>query len=123
MRPEQDLREKEKLYRSALCSGSELVAHVFQIAQEYRSMIEEKQAEQLDHWLMKVEQSQIIELKRFSTSLRTDYAAIKSALLFSWSNGQVEGQVNRLKLIKRAMYGRANFDLLRRRVLGPPALI
>jgi transposase len=72
---------------------------------------------------MEAEQSQIIELKRSSASLRTDYTAIKSTILFSWSNGQVEGQGNRLKLIKRAMYGRANFDLLRRRVLRPPALI
>ncbi len=47
-----------------------------------------------------------------------DEAAVRAALSLSWSNGQVEGQVNRLKLIKRQMYGRANFHLLRKRVLG-----
>ena len=51
-----------------------------------------------------------------------DLDAVRNALLLPWSNGQVEGQINRLKLIKRQMYGRAGFDLLRKRVLcQPPA--
>jgi transposase len=54
--------------------------------------------------------------------LRKDYAAVKAALTYEWSQGQVEGQVNRLKLIKREMYGRANFDLLRKKVIGAPML-
>ena len=57
-------------------------------------------------------------LRGFVQGLRRDYAAVKAALTVEWSNGQTEGQVNRLKLIKRQMYGRANFDLLRLRVLG-----
>jgi len=52
--------------------------------------------------------------------MRKDLAAIKAAMSSSWSNGQVEGQVNRLKLLKRQMYGKANFDLLRLRYLQPP---
>jgi transposase len=51
---------------------------------------------------------------------RPDYAVVEAALATSWSNGQTEGQVNRLKFIKRQMYGRAHFDLLRLRVLRPP---
>ena len=57
------------------------------------------------------------ELRTFATGLKSDYDAVKAGLTTTWSNGQLEGQVNRLKLIKRQMYGRAKFDLLRQRVL------
>ena len=56
-------------------------------------------------------------VETFATGLRQDAAAVGAALTLSWSSGQAEGQVNKLKLIKRQMYGRANFDLLRSRVL------
>ncbi|MBP2232598.1 transposase [Azospirillum agricola] len=56
-------------------------------------------------------------VETFAAGLRQDEAAVKAALATPWSSGQAEGQVNKLKLIKRQMYGRANFDLLRRRVL------
>jgi transposase len=56
----------------------------------------------------------------FATGLRQDYAAVRAAIETHWSNGQTEGQINRLKFIKRQMYGRAKFDLLRLRVLAPP---
>ena len=56
-------------------------------------------------------------IHRFASGLRRDEAAIAAAVSSSWSNGQVEGQVHRLKLIKRQMYGRASFQLLRRRIL------
>jgi len=58
------------------------------------------------------------EFEHSAKSLRSDYQAVQAALILPWSNGQVEGQVNRLKLIKRQMYGRAKFDLLRQRVIG-----
>ena len=57
------------------------------------------------------------ELRTFATGLKSDYEAVKAALTTHWSNAQLEGQVNRLKLIKRQMYVRAKLDLLRRRVL------
>ncbi len=59
-------------------------------------------------------------LKQFAKGIKQDLAAVTNALSLPWSNGQTEGQVNRLKLIKRQMYGRANFDLLRKRVLATP---
>jgi transposase len=61
-----------------------------------------------------------VQVQNFAVSLRQDYAAARAALELPWSNGQTEGQVNRLKFIKRQMYGRANFDLLRLKVLHPP---
>lgn len=60
-----------------------------------------------------------IELQRFGKGLEDDLMAVRAALAVPWSNGQTEGQVNRLKLIKRQMFGRAKFDLLRQRFLCP----
>jgi len=57
-------------------------------------------------------------LQTFATGIQQDYAAVRAALESAWSNGQTERQVKRLKFIKRQMYGRANFDLLRLRVLA-----
>ncbi len=57
------------------------------------------------------------ELENYASGLDRDQAAVLAALTLEWSNGQTEGQVNRLKTLKRQMYGRANFDLLRKRVL------
>jgi transposase len=61
--------------------------------------------------------SRVRAVETFAAGLQQDEAAIKAALTLPWSSGQAEGQINKLKLIKRQMYGRANFDLIRRRVL------
>jgi transposase len=83
-------------------------------------LLRERQDHQLDSWLDKAEQCGIDAFRNFAAGLRRDYAAVKAALTYEWSQGQVEGQVNRLKFIKRQMYGRANFNLLRKKVIGPP---
>ena len=69
-------------------------------------------------WLERASASGIPELSSFVAGLERDRAAVEAALSLPYSNGQVEGQITRLKLIKRTMYGRANFDLLRQRVLA-----
>lgn len=120
IRPETELKEPQKTFQKALLQGSDEITTAFHLAQDFRKMVEEKQADQFVSWLAQAEQSKIVEFERFAESLRADYTAVKAALSYEWSSGQVEGQVNRLKLIKREMYGRANFALLRRRVLGPP---
>ncbi len=71
----------------------------------------------LDTWLTDALSCGIPAVETFAAGVRQDEAAVKAALTMPWSRGQAEGQVNKLKLIKRQMYGRANFDLLRRRVL------
>ncbi|MCL6442290.1 MAG: transposase [Alicyclobacillus sp.] len=71
----------------------------------------------LYEWLDQVERTDIKELKSFAKSLRRDLRAVAAAFGEPWSSGQVEGQIHRLKLLKRQMYGRAKFDLLRQRVL------
>jgi len=63
---------------------------------------------------------EVKKLQNFAACLRLDHDAVKAALSYDWRDGQVEGQVNRLKVIKHQMYGRTNFDLLRLRILGPP---
>ena len=73
--------------------------------------------EQLKSWLEQCANSGIKEMERFANGIQQDLEAVQAAITLPWSNGQVEGQVNKLKLIKRMMYGRANFDLLRKRVL------
>ncbi|MCL4489706.1 MAG: transposase [Chloroflexi bacterium] len=80
-------------------------------------MIRERRGDQLDSWLEKAEASTLPDLRNFATGLRRDYDAVRAGLSLPWSNGQTEGQVNRLKAIRRQMYGRGNFDLVRRRVL------
>jgi len=80
-------------------------------------MVRERAAERLEPWVEGVLASPWRELKRFAQGLRQDYAAVKAALTWPYSNGPTEGHVNRLKLFKRQMYGRAQMDLLRQRVL------
>lgn len=81
-------------------------------------MVRERQAARFDAWLLRATDSGIGELQSFVAGLERDKAAVVAALSLPFSNGQVEGQVNRLKLIKRMAYGRAKFDLLRHRVLA-----
>jgi len=68
-------------------------------------------------WLAEARACGISALETFAVGLEADGAAVRAALTEPWSSGQAEGQVNRLKLLKRQSYGRASFDLLRRRVL------
>jgi transposase len=79
------------------------------------------QGDRLDAWLERADTSGVRELAAFAEGLRRDYQAIRAACALPWSQGQTEGQVHRLKLLKRQMYGRAKLDLLRQRLLGPPA--
>ena len=71
----------------------------------------------LEMWLADASASGVRAMETFAAGLKSDAAAICAALTMPWSNGQTEGQVNRLKLIKRQMFGHASFELLRRRVL------
>ena len=81
-------------------------------------MMRDREGGKLGSWIEKTHRAGVPpELQTFANGLASDNKAVHAALSMEWSNGQVEGQVNRLKLIKRQMYGRAGFDLLRQRVL------
>jgi len=90
---------------------------VYQLTQGFMSMLSHHQAEMLETWLTALRGCGIAELERFGRGIEQDKAAVTAALTLPYSNGMVEGHVNRLKLIKRMMYGRAGFPLLRQRVL------
>jgi transposase len=85
--------------------------------QSFRDIMDSRQAKQLEDWIKKAEICGIQELKGFVLGIRRDFDAVYASLSLEWSNGLVEGHIHRLKLIKSQMYGRANFDLLRNRVL------
>jgi transposase len=94
-----------------------LVARAYLLVQEFRKIVRQHVHESFDTWLTACETSSIPDLVSFSAGLRNDYSAVFAALKTGWSNGQTEGQVNRLKMIKRSMYGRASFKLLRLKVI------
>jgi transposase len=93
------------------------LAEVRRFATDFVAMVCQRQAECWPAWLEAAVACSVKEVRNFALNLKQDEAAVQQALKQSWSNGPVEGHVNRLKLVKRKMYGRANFDLLRLRVL------
>jgi transposase len=92
----------------------------YDLSQRFTTMVRCRDAAALARWLCDASMSGIDALNCFAEGIRRDLRAVTNALRLPWSNGQVEGQINRLKLIKRQMYGRAGFDLLRKRVLPMP---
>jgi transposase len=113
----ENLDKEQRAFVEQLCRLCPQIDLVRELARGFRKMVSERRAEELDAWLDAAEGSEVAELEGFARALRRDYAAVAAALEYEWSSGQVEGQINRLKLIKRQMYGRASFDLLRQRVL------
>jgi transposase len=88
------------------------------LAQEFVKMLRERNVDALPTWLAEAQAGSIRELHQFAQGIERDRAAVEAALSREESNGQVEGQITKLKLIKRMMYGRAKFPLLRQRVLN-----
>ncbi len=108
-------QEKAALERMMVADKQVEVAA--QLAERFVKMVKQHESDKLEQWLKDAVASGVRSLISFANGIRQDYSAVHNALSSIWSNGQVEGQVNRLKYIKRMMYGRANFDLLRKRVL------
>ena len=88
-----------------------------QLAMRFRGIPRSKNAGKLGVWLKDAQQSGLYAMQRFARTLRKDIDAVRNAITERWSNGQTEGQINRLKALKRAMYGRAGPELLRARML------
>jgi transposase len=91
------------------------------LAQAFVKMIRSRNASAFQPWLEEAARSGLPELRTCAAGIKRDQAAILAALTYEWSQGQVEGQVHRLKLLKRQSYGQAGFDLLRHRVLARSA--
>jgi len=91
---------------------------IYPLIQGFRKMVRHREAEDFDGWLEHALSCDVKDFETFAMGLKREQSAVEAALTLPYSNGQTEGQINRLKLIKRSMYGRASFDLLRQRVLG-----
>jgi transposase len=117
LRPDVEGKEWERTYLARLCEVSPQVGALQRLGLDFQQMVKERRLDQFDAWLKRVAASGIEELQSWADGLLADGGAVRNALSLQWSNGQTEGQVNRLKTIKRQMYGRAKFDLLRARVL------
>jgi transposase len=118
LRPASERTTMEQAYVSALLQQSAPIATMTAAVATFFDLLRQRRSDGLDAWVAGAKASGIPELRAFAEGIRRDYAAIRAAFDLPWSQGQVEGQVNRLKLLKRQMYGRAKLDLLRRRVLG-----
>jgi transposase len=108
------LKAMEQRFVDALMARSPELDHLISLAREFRTLVRCKQASRLDGWLAAARGS---ALAGFAEGLARDLAAVRAALSLPWSTGPVEGQISRLKTIKRTMCGRAGFELLRRRLL------
>lgn len=117
LRPAKQLNSEDQQWLERLRQHSALSGTIG-LAENFATLVRERQGDQFDAWLKSAVESSAVVFQRFAKSLQEDYEAVKAGMTLSVSNGQVEGQINRLKMIKRQMYGRAGFELLRRRVLS-----
>ena len=112
------LKPKEQHYIDLLFEYCPQAKQASELAKRYKDILVNKKSDLLDQWIEDAIKSGKEVLMTFAKNLMKDYDAIKNACTLDWSNGQVEGQVNRLKNIKRQMYGRGSFELLKKKVLA-----
>jgi len=116
-RASQELTAEQARFLTHLSTLSPEIHEARLFALAFRRLLKKRLHTQFPTWLARAERNSVPELRSFALGLRQEYAAVAAAFKYPWSNGPVEGHVNRLKTIKRQMYGRANFDLLQLRVL------
>lgn len=117
LRASETLTPEECTYRAALLDAEPAIREARQLAADFGALVRTRDGPGLTAWLDRADASRLPEIRSFAAGIRRDRAAVDAALSSVWSNGQTEGQVNRLKALKRQMYGRAKLDLLRKRFL------
>ena len=117
LRKPEDLNAQDAAYRQAVLRLAPPLSSLSALGQDFVSMIRERKSEALLPWLERAKGCPYEEVQRFAQGLEREFSAVQAALTEPWSTGQVEGQITKLKLLKRQMYGRANLDLLRLRML------
>jgi len=117
LRPAAKLAKTDRQYLDGVRLADPVLAATVDLTRDFVAMVRGRQSDRLDAWLGTASTSGITELQGLAAGLERDKSAVAAALSERWSNGQTEGQVLRLKLIKRQGYGRAKIDLLRKRVL------
>jgi len=117
VRDPKTLDEIEREDLASFCQASTILKRAYDLVQDFLLMVRKREGHRLDAWLTRIAKSDLPELQSFANGIEKDKAAVQAGLTWSINNGQVEGHVNKLKLLKRTMYGRAGFPLLRQRVL------
>src|SRR5947209_7109832 len=117
VRDPKTLNEIEQEDLATLLRASPPLKRAYALIQSFLAMVHKREGKRLDAWLAQVTESGLPELQSFAAGVEKDKAAVKAGLTWSINNGMVEGHVTKLKLIKRQGYGRAGFQLLRKRVL------
>jgi transposase len=120
LRRETKRTDTETQQLTALRAQQAEVAEAMDLAQDFATLVRQRQPTQLDPWLQRATTSAVDAVRRFATGLYEDYEAVKAGVTPPWSSGPVEGHINRLKMLKRQMFGRARLDLLSRRFLLAP---
>jgi transposase len=113
------LKPEDQHKLDALCQRSPALETLAGHVRDFADMMHKLRGERLPLWIAAVLAGELPALHSFAKGLQHDLDAVTAGLTLPWSSGAVEGQVNRVKMIKRQMYGRAKFDLLRRRILQP----
>jgi transposase len=116
-RPAERFSEQQRTLFEQVAVNCPSIRSMRVLAMDFREAIASKDPDGMLHWIRTTARSGIGPLVRFAYGLKKDLGAVIAAVETPWSNGQIEGQINRLKAIKRQMYGRAGFHLLRARVL------
>lgn len=117
---EEKLEPEQKDYLARLCQCSPTIEELKQLGQRFSRILRENRENDFDTRLNDALQNSFPEMRTFANGLMRDREAVEAALVYQWGNGQTEGQVNKLKTLKRQMYGRAKFDLLKTRMLTVP---
>lgn len=115
---EKDLDQDEQTYLSMVFHLNTEIKVIQDLTLSFQQMLKTRNVALLDNWIARVESNNLPEFNSFVKGIARDEEAVRNGLTYHWNSGQVEGQVNRLKMIKRQMFGRANFDLLKQRVLN-----
>jgi transposase len=116
-RKREELEEIDQARLDQLLNLSPEVQMVYALLQAFLKMVRERKHQELRSWMEQATGSDIPELRSFVVGIERDYDAVHAALRLPWSQGITEGKVNKLKTLKRVMYGRAGFALLRQRLL------
>jgi transposase len=122
VRPLDTLTPDQQFTRTSICQAHAEIARTDALLNDFRQVFRDRDPQALTAWLIQAEQSGVPELRAFVVKLRQDLPAIQAAVVSPYSQRPVEGNIHRLKLLKRSMYGRGNFDLLKQRVLYSAAL-
>jgi transposase len=117
LRPSERLTAYDHQQLAQLTQQAPALAEAVALAQDLTGLVRRRRPGSLDPWLTRAATSTLLPFRRFARGLRADYAAVQAGMTLLWSQGPIEGDINRLKMLKRQMLGRAKLDLLARRFL------